>query len=193
MDLRALDLCLAMNTRGDNGVSYRFTWYMFWHSTRGFPRWHWGNLYIGLMHVFVLLSPVEILGHDTSPSYLLFLTLFLLFWTLICKIWMKLTRTDAVFSRTTMVLFLCRNKRWERASTPMHILPQCHRGNPRVECQNIYQVNQYDTPLQHEYSYARHISSALKSIKVFNPITTKSQREKLNSSERGKHHMIWLY
>ena len=25
-------------------------------------------------------------------------------------IWLELTRTDAVFSRTTMVLFLCRNK-----------------------------------------------------------------------------------
>ena len=39
---------LQMNTRGDNGVSYWFTWYMFWHSTRGFPRWHWGNLCIGV-------------------------------------------------------------------------------------------------------------------------------------------------
>ena len=48
-------------------------------------------------------------GVDMSSSYLLFLTLFLLFWTLICMIWMKLTRTDVVFSRTTMVLFLCRN------------------------------------------------------------------------------------
>ena len=46
MDLRTLDVCLAMNTHGDNGVSYWFTWYMFWHSTRGFPRWHWGNLCI---------------------------------------------------------------------------------------------------------------------------------------------------
>ena len=36
--------------------------------------------------------------------------LFLLFWTLISMIWMKVTRTDVVFSRTTMVLFLCRNK-----------------------------------------------------------------------------------
>ena len=35
----------------------------------------------------------------------------------------------------------------------------------------------------HEYSIARHISSVLKSIKVFNPITMKSQREKLNSSQ----------
>ena len=48
MDLKTLDVCLAMNTRGDNGVSYWFTWYMFWHPTRGFPRWHWGNLCIGV-------------------------------------------------------------------------------------------------------------------------------------------------
>ena len=39
---------LQLNTCGDNGVSYWFTWYMFWHSTRGFPRWHWGNLRIGV-------------------------------------------------------------------------------------------------------------------------------------------------
>ena len=45
-------------------------------------------------------------GVDTSPSYLLFQTLLPLFWTLICMIWMKLTRTDAVFSRTAMVLFI---------------------------------------------------------------------------------------
>ena len=38
----------------------------------------------------------------------------------------------------------------------------------------------------HEYSYARHISRALKSIKVFNPITTKPQREKLNSSQQDR-------
>ena len=49
-------------------------------------------------------------GVDTSPSYLLFQTLLTLFWTLICMIWMELTRTDAVFSRTAMVLYLCRNK-----------------------------------------------------------------------------------
>ena len=48
MGLRTLDVCLAMNTHGDNGVSYWFTWYMFWHSTHGFPRWHWGNLCIGV-------------------------------------------------------------------------------------------------------------------------------------------------
>src|SRR3954469_2170372 len=38
----------------------------------------------------------------------------------------------------------------------------------------------------HEYSIARHISSVLKSIKEFNPITTKSQREKLNSSQQDR-------
>ena len=39
---------LHMNTRGDNGVLYWFTWCMFWNSTRGFLRWHWGNLCIGV-------------------------------------------------------------------------------------------------------------------------------------------------
>ena len=48
MDLRTLDVCLAWDTRGDDGVFYWFTWGMFWHSTRGFPRWHWGNLCIGV-------------------------------------------------------------------------------------------------------------------------------------------------
>ena len=38
----------------------------------------------------------------------------------------------------------------------------------------------------HEYSIARHISSVLKSIKVFNPIIMKSQREKLNSSQQDR-------
>ena len=39
---------MQLNIRGDNGVSYWFTWYIFWHSTRGFPRRHWGNLCIGV-------------------------------------------------------------------------------------------------------------------------------------------------
>ena len=42
------DVCLAWDTRGDNEVFYWFTWCMFWHSTRGFPRWHWGNLCMGV-------------------------------------------------------------------------------------------------------------------------------------------------
>ena len=43
-----LTYVLHMNTHGDNGLLYWFTWYMFWHSTCGFPRWHWGNLCIGV-------------------------------------------------------------------------------------------------------------------------------------------------
>ena len=43
---------------------------------------------------------------DTSQTYLLFQTLLLLFWLHSCMIWMKLTRTDVVFSRaTSAVLF----------------------------------------------------------------------------------------
>ena len=38
----------------------------------------------------------------------------------------------------------------------------------------------------HKYSIARHISSVLKSIKVFNPTITKSQWEKLNSSQQDR-------
>ena len=49
-------------------------------------------------------------GVDTSQTYRLFQTLLLLFWPHSCMIWMKLTRTNAIFSRTSMVLFLCRNK-----------------------------------------------------------------------------------
>ena len=47
---------------------------------------------------------------DKTPTYLLFQTLLPLFWTLTCRIRMELTRTDVVFRRITMVLFMCRNK-----------------------------------------------------------------------------------
>ena len=68
----------------------------------------------------------------------------------------------------------------------MHRLPQCHLGNPRVDCRNIHQVNQYNTPLSPGYSYARHTSSVLKSNKVFNPIKVKPQRQKFNSSQQDR-------
>ena len=92
--------------------------------------------------------------------------------------------------------FLSEKQGRKRASTPMHRLPQCHLGNPRVECQNIYQVNKYDTPLSPWVFIARHKSSALISLKVFYLIRTKYQRENSihhNKIERGKHHMIQLY
>ena len=54
IDLRTLGVCLAWDTRGDNGVFYWITWCMFWYSTCGFPRWHWGNLCIGLDACFCI-------------------------------------------------------------------------------------------------------------------------------------------
>ena len=53
---------LHMNTRGDNGVSYWFTWYVSWHSTRGFPRWYWCNLCIGVDACSCLCFPGRNLG-----------------------------------------------------------------------------------------------------------------------------------
>ena len=50
-------------------------------------------------------------GVDTSQTYLLFQTLLILFWPHSCMIWTKLTRTDAVFSRATCMVFLCAGKR----------------------------------------------------------------------------------
>src|SRR3954469_22674230 len=44
---------------------------------------------------------------DTSQTYLLSQTLLLLFWLHLCMIWTKLTRTNAVFSRATSVVFFC--------------------------------------------------------------------------------------
>ena len=66
--------------------------------------------------------------------------------------------------------FLSKSIGRKRLSTTMPRLPQCHIGNQQVDYQNIYQVNQYDTPQVF-------IASAPKSIKVSNPLKTKSQRE----------------
>ena len=69
----------------------------------------------------------------------------------------------------------------------MHRLPQSHLGNPQVECHNIYLVHQNNTPLSPRVFICKiYISSVLKSIKIFNPITTKSQRDKLNSSQQDR-------
>ena len=61
-DLRTLDVCLAWDTCGDNGVFYWFTWCMFWWSNYGFR--DLGNLCIGVGTRFHLDSPVETLGHS---------------------------------------------------------------------------------------------------------------------------------
>ena len=59
-EMRTHDICLAVWVLEVTiGVSYQFTWYMLWHSTRGFPRWYWGNLCIGVDARFY---PVETSG-----------------------------------------------------------------------------------------------------------------------------------
>ena len=50
-----------MNTWGENEVSYWFTWYVLWHSTRGFPQWYWGNLCIGVDAHFSLMETLGFL------------------------------------------------------------------------------------------------------------------------------------
>ena len=91
--------------------------------------------------------------------------------------------------------FLLEKQRRERASTPMHRLPQCHLGNPRVEYQNTYQVNQYDTPLSPRVSICKTYIKCSQIHKSIQSNKTKSQRGNSihNKIERGKHHMIQLY
>ena len=48
LDVRALDVCLRWDIRGNNGMFCWSTWCMFWLSTCGFTWWHWGNLCIGV-------------------------------------------------------------------------------------------------------------------------------------------------
>ena len=76
--------------------------------------------------------------------------------------------------------FLPEKQRQERASTPMRRLPQCHLGNPRVECQNIYQVNQYDTPLSPRVFICKTYIKCSQIHKSIQSDKTKSQMEKLN-------------
>ena len=68
----------------------------------------------------------------------------------------------------------------------MHRLHQCHLGNPRVECQNIYQVNQYDTPLSPRVFICKTYIKCSQIHKSIQSDKTKSQREKLNSSQQDR-------
>ena len=55
----------------------------------------------------------------------------------------------------------------------MHRLPQCHLGNPQVECHNIHQVNQYDTPLSPQVFISQDIHH------VFTYLNIQSDKAKL--------------
>ena len=89
--------------------------------------------------------------------------------------------------------FLPEKQGRKRASTPMHRLPQCHLENQRVECQNIYQVNQYNTPLSPRVFICE---TSIKCSQIHINIQSdkmKSPRENSihhNKIEREKHHMI---
>ena len=92
--------------------------------------------------------------------------------------------------------FLPEKQRRERASTPMHRLPQCHLGNPRVECQNKYQVNQYNTALSPRVFICKTYIKRSQIHKSIQSDKTKSQREHSihhNKIESEKHPMIQLY
>ena len=67
--------------------------------------------------------------------------------------WME--RIALRWFRTLQTIFSCvlsENVGWKRASTPMHRLSQCHLRNPRVECQNIHQVDHVNIPLPPQIS-----------------------------------------
>ena len=68
-------------------------------------------------------------------------------------------------------------------------LPQRHLGNPRVECQNIYQVNQYDTPLSPQvFNCKTYIkcSQIHKSIRSDNNEISKGKHNSSQQDREGK-------
>ncbi len=60
----------------------------------------------------------------------------------------------------------------------MHRLPQCHLGNPQVECHNIHQVNQYDTPLSPQVFIPQDIHHVFSDLNIQSD-KTKLQRVKI--------------
>ena len=68
----------------------------------------------------------------------------------------------------------------------MRRLPQYHRGNPQVECHNIYQVNQNNTPFSPQVFICKTYIKFSQIHKSIQSDKTKSQREKLNSSQQDR-------
>src|ERR1041385_6813514 len=68
------------------------------------------------------------LASDTSQTYLLFQTLLLLFCPHSCMIWTKLTRTNAVFSRASCMVYLCAGKWIFRRSRKFPENPRTRRS-----------------------------------------------------------------
>ena len=82
--------------------------------------------------------------------------------------------------------FLSENVEGKRASSPMHRLPQCHLGNPRVECQNIYQVDQYDTPLSPRVFICKTYIKCSQIHKSIQSDNNEISKGKLNSSQQDR-------
>jgi hypothetical protein len=74
----------------------------------------------------------------------------------------------------------------KRASTPMHRLPQCHLEIPRVECQNIHQVNQYNTPLSPRVFTCKTYIKCSQIHKSIQSDNSETSKVKLNSSQQDR-------
>ena len=68
----------------------------------------------------------------------------------------------------------------------MHRLPQCHLGNPRVECQNIHQVNQYDNPFSPQVFICKTYIKCSQIHKSIQSEKNKISNGKLNSSQQDR-------
>jgi hypothetical protein len=68
----------------------------------------------------------------------------------------------------------------------MHRLPQCHLGNPRVECQNISQVNQYNTPLSPRVFICKTYIKCSQIHKSIQSDKNEISKGKLNSSQQDR-------
>ena len=75
----------------------------------------------------------------------------------------------------------------------MHRLPQCHLGSPRVECQNIYQVNQYNTPLSPRVFICKTYikCSQIWNIQSDNNKTSKGKDSIHHNKDREGRNTIW--
>ena len=75
----------------------------------------------------------------------------------------------------------------------MHRLTQCHLGNPWVECQNIHQVNQYNTPLSPRvFIFKTYIKcSQIWNIQSDNNETSKGKDSIHHNKDREGRNTIW--
>ena len=66
----------------------------------------------------------------------------------------------------------------KKCINPYAYITQCHLRNPQVECYNIHQVNQYDTPLSPQVLIPQDIHHVFSDLKIQSD-KTKLQRFKI--------------